>query len=164
MAILQAFQGTPQGNAAAVASTLMSDIARDGADQEDIHRNAANTIFAQANDPNAFLQNMLFQHPEMMDEMDKFLDDNNIELVSIDQLVKLIPAFLETRNKKYAEGGQFEEIDGFIDVDINGITYHLLHLITEEQKERGLMDVEELDPQEGALFDYSNEPQAELSF
>ena len=42
--------------------------------------------------------------------------------------------------------------------------YHLIHLKTEEEKENGLMDVEEMDDNEGALFDYSDEPQAELSF
>ena len=163
IAILQAFQGTPQGNAAAVASTLMSDIKRDGADQGDIHRNAANTIFAQANDPIAFMQNMLNEHPDMVDELDSYLDDKQIQVNDIRELIPIIQSYLKEK-RKYAEGGQFEEIDGFVNVDVNGTTYHLLHLTTEEQKERGLMDVEELDPQEGALFDYSNEPQAELSF
>ena len=78
MAILQAFQGTPQGNAAAVASTLMSDIKRDGADQNDIHRNAANVIFAENNDPIAFLENMLNEHPDMIDELDAYLEEKNI--------------------------------------------------------------------------------------
>lgn len=164
MAIQQAFRGTPQGFAAAVASTLQSDIYRDGADKGDVNRTVANDIASQMQDPYAFLKNMLFEHPDMMDDMDEFLEENNIQLASIDELVKIIPTFLQSRNKKYAEGGQFEEIDGFINVDINGITYNLLHLITKEQKERGLMDVEELDPQEGALFDYSDEPQSELSF
>ena len=163
MAILQAFQGTPQGNAAAVASTMMSDIKRDGADQGDIHRNAANVIFAQANDPIAFFENMLNEHPDMEKELDDYLDEKQIQVNSIEELIPIIQSYLAEK-RKYGEGGQFDEIDGFVNVDINGITYHLLHLTTEEQKERGLMDVEELDPQEGALFDYSDEPQAELSF
>lgn len=163
MAILQAFQGTPQGNAAAVASTMMSDIKRDGADQGDVHRNAENVIFAQANDPVAFLQNMLEEHPDMIDELDKYLDEKQIQVNDIKELVPIIDAYLKEK-RKYGEGGQFEEVDGFVDIDINGTTYHLLYLTTEEQKERGLMDVEELDPHEGALFDYSDEPQAELSF
>ena len=163
MAILQAFQGTPQGNAAAVASTLMSDIKRDGADQGDIHRNAANVIFAQNNDPIAFMETMLNEHPEMIDELDAYLEEKGIQVNDIQELPAIIQSYL-TEERKYAEGGQFEEINNFVDIDINGTTYHLLHLISDEEKERGLMDVEELDPQEGALFDYSNEPQAELSF
>lgn len=163
MAILQAFQGTPQGNAAAVASTLMSDIKRDGADQGDIHRNAANVIFTENNDPIAFLQNMLNEHPDMIDELDAYLDEKGIQVNDIQELPTIIQSYL-TEKRKYAEGGQFEELSNFIDVDINGITYHLLHLLSEEEKERGLMDVEELDEHEGALFDYSDEPQSELSF
>lgn len=163
MAILQAFQGTPQGNAAAVASTLMSDIKRDGADQGDIHRNAANVIFTENNDPIAFLQNMLNEHPDMIDELDAYLDEKGIQVNDIQELPTIIQSYL-TEKRKYAEGGQFEELSNFIDVDINGITYHLLHLLSEEEKERGLMNVEELDEHEGALFDYSDEPQSELSF
>ena len=163
MAVLQAFQRTPQGNAAAVASTMMSDIKRDGADQEDIHRNAANVIFAQANDPVAFLENMLNEHPDMEKELDAYLDEKQIQLNSVEELVPIIQSYLKEK-RKYGEGGQFEESNNFIDVEINGIFYHLLYLISEEEKEIGLMNVEELDPQEGALFDYSDEPQAELSF
>lgn len=163
MAVLQAFQQTPQGNAAAVASTMMSDIKRDGADQEDVNRNAANVIFAQANDPVAFLENMLDEHPDMEQELEDYLNEKQIQLNSIDELVSVIQSYL-TEKRKYGEGGQFEESNNFIDVDINGTVYHLLHLISEEEKEIGLMNVEELDSQEGALFDYSNEPQAELSF
>ena len=148
MAILQAFQGTPQGNAAAVASTLMSDIKRDGADQGDIHRNAANVIFAENNDPIAFMENMLDEHPDMIDELDSYLEEKGIQLNSIQELPEIIQLYL-TEKRKYAEGGQFEELVSFVDVDINGTTYHLLHLVSEEEKERGLMDVEELDPQEG---------------
>ena len=163
MAVLQAFQRTPQGNAAAVASTMMSDIKRDGADQEDIHRNAANVIFAQANDPVAFLENMLNEHPDMEKELDAYLDEKQIQLNSVEELVPIIQSYLKEK-RKYGEGGQFEESNNFIDVEINGIFYHLLYLVSEEEKEIGLMNVEELDPQEGALFDYSDEPQAELSF
>ena len=163
MAILQAFQGTPQGNAAAVASTMMSDIKRDGADQGDVHRNAENVIFAQANDPIAFFENMLDEHPDMEEELDNYLEEKQIQLNSVQELIPIIQAYLKEK-RKYSEGGQFEEQNDFIDVDINGTNYHLLHLVSEEEKEIGLMNVEELDPQEGALFDYSNEPQAELSF
>lgn len=54
--------------------------------------------------------------------------------------------------------------NNFIDVTINGKVYHLLHLISEEEKERGLMDVESMDDDEGALFDYSDNPQEALDF
>lgn len=164
MAVYYAYNGTPQDKAVAIGATLQSDIARDKADSGDIHRNVANNIILQYNDPDAFLKQMLDEHPSMEKDMDKYLDEKGIVLANIKQLIPIIPEYLKNRGYKFAEGGQFEEIDGFVDIDINGITYHLLHLVTEEQKERGLMDVEELDEHEGALFDYSDEPQAEISF
>lgn len=51
-----------------------------------------------------------------------------------------------------------------IDVQIEDKVYNLLVAETEEQKERGLMDVTEMEPNEGMLFDYSDDPQPELSF
>lgn len=51
-----------------------------------------------------------------------------------------------------------------VDVRIDEKNYHLLVAETEEQRERGLMDVESMEEDEGMLFDYSDEPQASLSF
>lgn len=160
MAILQAYQGNPQGLAAATAAMAMSDIKRDGADQRDLHNIAANSILDQAGDINAKVELIFNEHPDILEDLDKFADASGIQFNSLSELIQ---SYLQNK-RKYAEGGQFEEVDGFVDIDINGVTYHLLHLVTEEQKERGLMDVEELDEHEGALFDYSDEPQAEISF
>ena len=57
-----------------------------------------------------------------------------------------------------------ENNEVWIEVQIGNKTYNLLVATTEEEKERGLMYIESLDPDEGMLFDYSDEPQAELSF
>lgn len=160
MAILQAYQGSPQGLAAATSAIAMSDIKRDGADQGDLYNIAANSILDQAGDINAKVELIFNEHPDIIEDLDKFADASGIQFNSLPELIQ---SYLQNK-RKYAEGGQFEEIDGFVDIDINGVTYHLLHLVTEEQKERGLMDVEELDEHEGALFDYSDEPQAEISF
>ena len=160
MAILQAYQGNPQGLAAATAAMAMSDIKRDGADQGDIHNVAANSILDQAGDVNSKVGLIFDQHPEIEEALDKYLNDSELVFRSLSELIQ---SYLKEK-RKYAEGGQFEENNDFIDVEINGTTYHLLHLVSEEEKEVGLMNVEELDPQEGALFDYSDEPQAELSF
>ncbi len=160
MAILQAYQGNPQGLAAATAAMAMSDIKRDGADQQDVHNIATNSIYDQMGDINSKVELIFDQHPEIEEALDKYLNDSKLAFGSLPELIQ---SYLQNK-RKYAEDGQFEEIDGFVDIDINGITYHLLHLVTEEQKERGLMDVEELDEHEGALFDYSDEPQAEISF
>ena len=52
----------------------------------------------------------------------------------------------------------------WIEVQIEDKTYNLLVATTEEEKENGLMWVEELPENEGMLFDYSDDPQPELSF
>lgn len=51
-----------------------------------------------------------------------------------------------------------------ISVIINNKEYELLVAITEEEKERGLQNVEEMDSDEGMLFDYSEDIQEEISF
>ena len=42
--------------------------------------------------------------------------------------------------------------------------YNLLVAETEEEKERGLQNVESMESDEGMLFDYSDDPQASISF
>ena len=160
MAILQAYQGNPQGLAAATAAMAMSDIKRDGVDQGDIHNVAANSILDQAGDVDSKVELIFDQHPEIEETLNEYMQTSGIQFNSLPELIQ---SYLQEK-RKYAEGGQFEENNNFVDVEINGTMYHLLHLISEEEKEIGLMNVEELDPQEGALFDYSDEPQAELSF
>ena len=51
-----------------------------------------------------------------------------------------------------------------IKVKINNKEYNLLYAKTEEEKENGLKDVEEMGPDEGMFFDYRFDPQEEISF
>ena len=51
-----------------------------------------------------------------------------------------------------------------IKVEINDKEYNLLLAKTEEEKENGLKDVEEMDSSEGMFFDYRDDPQDEISF
>jgi len=51
-----------------------------------------------------------------------------------------------------------------ISLTINNKQYNLLVAKSEEEKEQGLMNVEQMDENEGMLFDYSNELPNELSF
>lgn len=57
-----------------------------------------------------------------------------------------------------------ENNETWVEVQIGNKIYNLLVVTTEEEKEKGLMGIEELPDNEGMLFDYSDEPQAELSF
>jgi uncharacterized membrane protein (UPF0127 family) len=65
---------------------------------------------------------------------------------------------------KHAEGGEIEDKDDVVIVNIAGKSYRLIVADSEEEKEQGLMDVEELDSDEGMLFDYRNDIQEEISF
>lgn len=160
MSILQMIEGGAQGNAAATASIAEANIARDGADKNDIHEIVANELLPVEQKIGLQLQ----QHPEMMEELEDFATQNNIpEPTNLQEFGAIVKAFLQNV-RGYGEGGQFESIQNWIDVTINETIYHLLNLVSEEQKETGLMNVEEMEADEGALFDYSDEPQAEISF
>lgn len=163
MAILQMLQGGDKNESAAVAAAAMSDIQRDGANKEDIDNIVANTLFAQKNDPVAFIQSILMQHPEMMDELDEYMEKKGIVINTVEELFQVILMFLK-EVRGYAQGGQFEMPTDFIDVEIAGKPYHLLHLTSESQKEEGLKNVESMNPDEGALFDYSDNPQESMDF
>lgn len=64
----------------------------------------------------------------------------------------------------FGEGGQFESDLDIIPVTIGDKTYKLLYLYSEEEKENGLKNVQDMESDEGALFDYSDDPQPSLSF
>jgi uncharacterized membrane protein (UPF0127 family) len=66
--------------------------------------------------------------------------------------------------KKHAEGGEIEESDDVILVQIGNKSYRLVVAESEEEKEKGLMGVESLDEDEGMVFDYRDDVQEELSF
>jgi uncharacterized membrane protein (UPF0127 family) len=51
-----------------------------------------------------------------------------------------------------------------ITVKIHDKEYNLLVAVSEKEKEIGLQDVIEMDPNEGMLFDYRDNIQEELSF
>ena len=65
---------------------------------------------------------------------------------------------------RFGEGGQFESDLDIVPVVIGNKTYKLLYLYTEEEKETGLKNVDDMDSDEGAIFDYSDNPQEHLSF
>lgn len=164
MAILQDIQGN---NTTSTSAMLQADIKRDGADKQDIQRNVANETFDLNGDLMSKIMYTFQQHPAIADELDRFADENGLMQEEsndyISELANLITLYLE-KERKYAEGGQFEFENNTVDVDINGKTYTLLHFVTEEEKELGLQNVIEMESNEGALFDYSDEPQEEISF
>lgn len=167
MAMLEDLKGNSAASTAAIA---MANIKRDGADQGDIQEIAANDILDKANDPIAKIKFQLGQHPEIAQELLDFSEKYNIPETGnpLKDTINLLQSYITWNKdiKKHAEGGQFDDNSKqtWIDVQIGDKIFNLLVAETEEQKERGLMGIEELEPDEGMLFDYSDEPQAELSF
>lgn len=51
-----------------------------------------------------------------------------------------------------------------INIKINNKEYSLIYCLTEEEKEKGLQNVESMEDNEGAFFDYRENPQEEVSF
>ena len=83
----------------------------------------------------------------------------------LDIIEEMILEYLQSQGiKTFGEGGQFESNLDTVDVKIGDKTYKLLHLRSEREKEEGLMNVEDMDSNEGALFDYSDDPQESISF
>ena len=66
--------------------------------------------------------------------------------------------------KSYGEGGVFEVDPELYEITVSGNTYKVLIAQTEEEKEQGLQGVESLKPDEGMLFDYSEELQQNFHF
>jgi hypothetical protein len=80
-----------------------------------------------------------------------------------DILVDFINSQLD-QVKSYGEGGVFEVEPEFYEIVVSGDTYKVLLAQTDEEKEQGLKNVKSLEPNEGMLFDYSEELPTELSF
>lgn len=139
----------------AILMTILQDV------EAALSGNVANSAASTA------IQYQFEQHPEILEELDKFADDNGLMQGISDnplmELNELINAYLH-KKRKYAEGGQFENNNNFVNVQIGNKVYNLLYLQSEDEKEQGLMNVSEMDPNEGALFDYSDDPQPELNF
>lgn len=63
---------------------------------------------------------------------------------------------MEENINTYAEGGQFEKDLREIDITVGGKDFDVIVFSTEKQKEKGLMNVKEMNSNEGGLFVYDN--------
>jgi hypothetical protein len=114
------------------------------------------------NDPEE-LTNLLVQElVEGVSEEDSKTIFENLEKYK-DILVDFINSQLD-QVKSYGEGGVFEAEPEFYEIVVSGDTYKVLLAQTDEEKEQGLKNVKSLEPNEGMLFDYSEELPTELSF
>ena len=157
------------------ALSLVEAVKSDGKlNQKDINELVFNTTMDQglAGNPEQIFQKNLYllqENPDIVDDLEKFAEANNIDLESIftpetlPQFGQVVEAMLQSM-RKYANGGQFEERSNFKTFTIGEKQYSLLVALTEDEKTRGLSDAESMEENEGMIFDYTDDPQTELAF
>ena len=168
------FTGNPSSAIASTTQQVKKDIAEDGElDTEDIARLNLNQSFDI--DQQGLIQKIQNNVALHYDEIAKeFMDRNDAQgLIALQSILSDNPDFETFGNSlfaltknftKHKDGGEIEDKDDVILVDIANKKYKLIVAESEEEKEQGLMNVEELDSDEGMLFDYRNDVQEEISF
>ena len=167
------FTGNVANNISSTTSNLMANVEKDGFDQEDMAKLALDQSFDQ--DPQGVMQkiqNNVGLHYDQIKSALKERGDGN-GLIALESMMTKNPDFETFGNSllgllqkwtKHKEGGEIESGDDVVIVDIAGKTYRLIVAESEEEKEQGLMEVEELGSDEGMLFDYRDDVQEEISF
>ena len=168
------FTGDPSSAIASTTQQVKKDVAEDGElDTEDIARLNLNQSFDI--DQQGLIQKIQNNVALHYDEIAKeFMDRNDAQgLIALQSILSDNPDFETFGNSlfaltknfaKHKDGGEIEDKNDIILVDIAGKKYKLVVAESEEEKEQGLMNVEELDSDEGMLFDYRNNIQEEISF
>ena len=171
MRVLQDLNGVmsnnPVNSSISTASIAMSDIKRDGADQEDIHNILKNNILDQTGNIIPKIKSTLLEHENILEDLSEYTDVDMFNVINqlenpqaFNFLNEVITDYLQDV-KKYDQGGI---IENHMKIKINNKTYDVLIADSDEDKAKGLQDVEEMDDDEGMIFDYSNDPQKELAF
>lgn len=114
------------------------------------------------NDPEKLTNFLIQELIEDVSEKDSEIIFENLENYK-DILIDFINSQID-QVKSYGQGGIFETDPEFYEITVSGDVYKVLIAQTEEEKEQGLKNVESLEPNEGMLFDYSEELPTELSF
>lgn len=168
LSLLQDLKGSSSAMAGSTAGIALADIKGDGLQKKDLRTIAANSVLDQSGDK---LQKIIFgfeSHPELKKDISEWAEMDITPVLQsgrLDIIEEMILEYLQSQGiKTFGEGGQFESNLDTVDVKIGDKTYKLLHLRSEREKEEGLMNVEDMDSNEGALFDYSDNPQESISF
>ena len=168
------FTGNPSSAIASTTQQVKKDVAEDGElDTEDIVRLNLNQSFDI--DQQGLIQKIQNNVALHYDEIAKeFMDRNDAQgLIALQSILSDNPDFETFGNSlfaltknftKHKDGGEIENKNDVVLVDIAGKKYKLVVAESEEEKEQGLMNVEDLDSDEGMLFDYRNDIQEEISF
>lgn len=165
--------GNHANNIASTAGNLMIDVKKDGFDDKDLVELMLNQSFDS--NPNGIvmkIQNTIgSQYDQIKEELkeredykglialDSILSDNPDFIGLEESLYKLLKSF-----SKHSKGGEIKDEDDVVIVNISEKSYRLVVAKSDEEKEKGLQDIEELDDNEGMLFDYRDDIQEEISF
>ena len=168
------YTGNRSNNIASTSNMLRANVNKDGElNTDDLAKLALDQSFDS--DPQGIMQKIQNNVSLHYDEIAKeFMDRNDAQgLIALQSMLSPNPDFKTFGNSlfavmqkfmKHKEGGEIENGDDVLLVEIGDKTYRLVVFESEEEKEKGLMGIEELSSDEGALFDYSEDIQAEISF
>lgn len=152
--------GDPSKQIASTAGTLMANVDEDGFDKQDIAKLMLDQSFDR--DRQGLVQkiqnNLALHKDEIMNALSK--DQNNLAAFISGTLGGVYQAIssLLSKKRKMQEGGSLEDEENVTIVRVGKKTYRAIVAESEEEKEMGLSDCEELESDEGMLFIYK-EPQ-----
>lgn len=167
------YTGNISNNIASTAGNLAAGIEKDGFDQKDLVKLMLDQSFDQ--NPNGVMQKIQNNVSLHYDEIEKAFKerDDQSGLNALQSMKTNNPDFetfgnslysLMKKFTKHQKGGEIDEKDDIVLVEIGNKSYRLIVADTEEEKEQGLMGVESLDSDEGMIFDYRDDIQEEISF
>ena len=152
--------GDPSKQIASTAGALMANVDEDGFDKYDIAKLMLDQSFDR--DRQGLVQkiqnNLALNKDKIMNALSK--DQNNLAAFTSGTLGGIYQAIssLLSKKRKMQEGGSLEDEENVAIVRVGKKTYRAIVAESEEEKEMGLSDCEELEPDEGMLFIYE-EPQ-----
>ena len=165
--------GNFSNNISSTVGNLVTNIEKDGFDQQDVAKLMLDQSFDR--NPQGVIQKIQNNVGLHYDNIKKEFEDrnDNYGLMALESMSTSNPdwetlesslyGLLKTWSK-HADGGEIDNSDEVIMVNISGKSYRLIVAKSEEDKEHGLMNVEELDSDEGMFFDYRDDVQDEISF
>ena len=167
------YSGNPADNIQSTAQYAMAGAKKDGFDNGDL----AKLVLDQSldSDPKGIVGKILNNVGIHYDDIKQAFKErgDGSGLMALESMMTQNPDFeslgvsllkLLKGWTKHAKGGEIEDKDDVVIANIAGKSYRLVIADSEEEKEQGLMNVEELDSDEGMLFDYRDDIQEEISF
>lgn len=165
--------GNFSNNISSTTGNLAANVEKDGLDQQDLAKLMLDQSFDQ--NPQGIIQKIQNNVGLHYDNIKKEFEDRNDQtgLLALESMKTPNPDLdtlesslygLLKKWSKHADGGEIDDSDDVVIVNISGKSYRLIVAKSDEDKEQGLMNVEELDPDEGMFFDYRDDVQEEISF